>query len=156
MTEVRKCGTCYGFGLWTTGDPSPVGPTDARDGVPASPCPECGADNSANVAASQQVGPDHKLVRNWVSDFIDGLRYTYAHRSGEPEAPTEDGYYWFKGEHIHKGGLRYPVVEIIECANRIVIPYAYDTKVAGPVRWEGQFWGPLVPPWETKGKNNAR
>lgn len=46
MCERNKkepCKTCFGFGLWAFGDPSPMGPMDAEDGVPTIPCPECGA-----------------------------------------------------------------------------------------------------------------
>ena len=42
----KKCHTCYGFGLWAWGDPSPMGPIDVRDGVPTKPCPECGANKN--------------------------------------------------------------------------------------------------------------
>ena len=38
-----KCKTCMGYGLWAFGDPSPVGPMDASDGIPTKTCPECGA-----------------------------------------------------------------------------------------------------------------
>jgi len=39
----KKCSTCYSYGLWAIGDPSPMGPMDAREGTPTIPCPECGA-----------------------------------------------------------------------------------------------------------------
>ena len=42
MTK-KVCVTCVGFGVWAWGDPSPMGPIDARDGTPTKPCPECGA-----------------------------------------------------------------------------------------------------------------
>ena len=32
-----------GYGLWAIGDPSPMGPIDAGDGMPTIPCPTCGA-----------------------------------------------------------------------------------------------------------------
>lgn len=38
-----KCKTCLGHGLWSYGDPAPMGPLDAADGMPAKECPECGA-----------------------------------------------------------------------------------------------------------------
>ena len=38
-----KCELCYGYGLWKIGDHSPMGPIDARDGMPTIPCPQCGA-----------------------------------------------------------------------------------------------------------------
>ena len=39
----KKCKTCYGFGLWAIGDPTPMGPLDAEDGCPTIACPECKA-----------------------------------------------------------------------------------------------------------------
>lgn len=39
----KECSTCYGYGLWDMGDPSPMGPIDASDGLPTQACPECGA-----------------------------------------------------------------------------------------------------------------
>jgi len=41
--ELNKCKTCFGYGLHALGDPSPMGPMDAKDGMPTKPCPECGA-----------------------------------------------------------------------------------------------------------------
>lgn len=37
------CETCSGYGLWTCGDATPMGPMDASDGMPTKACPECGA-----------------------------------------------------------------------------------------------------------------
>ena len=39
---MTKCKTCYGYGLWAIGDPCPMGPMDAGDGMPTKKCPECG------------------------------------------------------------------------------------------------------------------
>lgn len=39
----KECNTCMGYGLWAFGAPAPIGPMDAADGMPAKPCPECGA-----------------------------------------------------------------------------------------------------------------
>ncbi len=41
--ETKECGSCYGFGLWATGDPCPMGEMDASDGCPTKKCFECGA-----------------------------------------------------------------------------------------------------------------
>ena len=38
----KKCGTCWGNGLWPDGT-APMGPMDASDGMPTIACPECGA-----------------------------------------------------------------------------------------------------------------
>jgi len=49
MTKQKKdCKKCYGFGMWAIGDPSPMGPMDASDGVPTIECPECGANANPN------------------------------------------------------------------------------------------------------------
>ena len=40
----KEIGCCYGFGLWAIGDATPMGPMDARDGMPTVKCPTCGAD----------------------------------------------------------------------------------------------------------------
>lgn len=42
----KECNTCYGYGLHAMGNPSPMGPMDAEDGLPTKPCPECGADKN--------------------------------------------------------------------------------------------------------------
>lgn len=42
--EENQCTTCYGYGLWAMGDPSPMGPLDASGGMPTISCPVCGAD----------------------------------------------------------------------------------------------------------------
>lgn len=46
--QIHKvtCKTCYGHGLWAIGDPSPMGPMDAGDGMPTKKCPECGANDN--------------------------------------------------------------------------------------------------------------
>lgn len=38
----NTCDTCYGWGLWAMGDPAPMGPMDAEEGMPTLECPECG------------------------------------------------------------------------------------------------------------------
>ena len=43
MKKEKKCKTCYGYGLWAIGEPIPMGPIDAGDGMPTKKCPECGA-----------------------------------------------------------------------------------------------------------------
>ena len=42
----KKCKTCFGYGLWGIGEPSPMGRMDAEDGIPTIPCPECKADKN--------------------------------------------------------------------------------------------------------------
>ena len=49
---VSECDACSGFGLWAMGDPAPMGPVDASEGLPTIPCPECGA--NANPQKEQK------------------------------------------------------------------------------------------------------
>lgn len=46
MTLKSNCNTCHGFGMWSIGDPSPMGVLDANDGMSTIPCPECGANKN--------------------------------------------------------------------------------------------------------------
>jgi len=39
---MKKCKTCFGYGMWRWGNISPMGTMDASDGMPTIPCPECG------------------------------------------------------------------------------------------------------------------
>lgn len=40
--KKKSCGSCYGYGLWAVGNPSPMGPMDSKD-MPTKSCPECKA-----------------------------------------------------------------------------------------------------------------
>lgn len=44
--KTKKCNSCEGYGLWSMGDASPMGPMDASDGMPTKACPECGANKN--------------------------------------------------------------------------------------------------------------
>jgi len=46
---MKKCETCFGYGLWAWGIPSPMGTMDAKDGMTTIPCPECGADANPSL-----------------------------------------------------------------------------------------------------------
>lgn len=45
--EGSSCGTCWGYGIWAIGDPVPMGPSDAKGGMPRKECPECGEGKEA-------------------------------------------------------------------------------------------------------------
>ena len=49
--EPKKCGTCWGHGLWPDGT-APMGPIDASDGMPTMACPECGANPNPSIYKS--------------------------------------------------------------------------------------------------------
>lgn len=50
---MKKCKTCYGYGLHYMGDSTPMGRMDASDGMPTCQCPECGC--SANPVKIKKV-----------------------------------------------------------------------------------------------------
>lgn len=62
MEKTKKCLSCYGYGMWTVGLSAPMGPIDASDGMPTTPCPECGA--NANPI---KTPPESKQT----SEFVD-------------------------------------------------------------------------------------
>jgi hypothetical protein len=76
---------------------------------------------------------------------------TYTHRNGETAPPTEPGRYWFNGVFNSKG--TYNIVGIVE-SNQI--PGTTYNDVTGEVLknsdYTGQWWGPMVPPWEVYAK----
>lgn len=67
---AKKCKSCYGFGLWAIGDPSPVGPIDASDGVPTKECPECGAGGPSWRTAEGKVIPIKQLDDDHLENII--------------------------------------------------------------------------------------
>jgi hypothetical protein len=67
MRDGRKaelCTRCYGFGLWAVGDPVPMGPIDAMDGLPTIPCPECGANANPVEGLLKTIDPRSGEGRN--------------------------------------------------------------------------------------------
>lgn len=77
------CTTCWGYGLWATGDTVPMGPMDAGDGMPSKACPECGMYGvnlvEGEVEAWQSVGNTEACVKKlrdallWVTLFDKGI-----------------------------------------------------------------------------------
>lgn len=74
----------------------------------------------------------------------------YYHRNGETEPPTVNGWYWFDGtirdEDIYRG-----VVETCRFEVRGDVWFRYG--IVGrewdfpEEQMQGQWWGPVVPPW---------
>ena len=62
--KAELCTTCYGFGLWAVGDPVPMGPIDAMDGLPTIPCPECGANANPVEEFLKPIDPRSSEERN--------------------------------------------------------------------------------------------
>ena len=80
---------------------------------------------------------------------------TYSHRNGETEPPTEEGWYWFDGDKCWRGesqrSLKRPVFVEREEEGGSIYWFGADGDAddACADGWlEGQWWGPIVPPWE--------
>jgi hypothetical protein len=87
---------------------------------------------------------------------------TYTHRNGETEPPTIEGMYWFRGKGRSEFGYG-PTT--IECEGRTWVRFSeLDGAIYGPfvsiegnellqigLEVEGQWYGPIVPPWEDEG-----
>lgn len=70
----------------------------------------------------------------------------YSHRNGESEPPTMAGHYWFKGRRS-----RWKIQHLLWVV--MVDKHSYGVVVSSdmciPVsEYEGQWWGPIQPPWE--------
>lgn len=68
----------------------------------------------------------------------------YAHRNGETAPPTEPGKYWFVCDKWRD------TVDVIPSASMLMAfdPHTnryYDVRDS---RMSGQWWGPVVAPWE--------
>lgn len=75
---------------------------------------------------------------------------TYTHRNGEAESPTVPGQYWFRGyrENDAKRFDEQKIVLVDKFLDEIRIdPHEYWT-CQEPKKWAGEWWGPIVPPWE--------
>lgn len=70
----------------------------------------------------------------------------YAHRNGETENPTTPGFYWFDGLRVNISGNKLWVRDLLEIDdNGYIDPQGSGLPVAA---WDGEWWGPIVPPWE--------
>lgn len=59
---MKKCKTCYGYGLHYLGEHTPVGPIDASDGYPTLPCPECGANANPKKSTNTNVLEENETL----------------------------------------------------------------------------------------------
>ena len=74
-------------------------------------------------------------------------RTAYSHRTGETEAPTVPGKYWFDGIRTHVSGL-VSVADIVTVdEDGEIDANAYWTSPV--LAWDGKWWGPLPEPWES-------
>lgn len=73
----------------------------------------------------------------------------YIHRNGQKEPPTIDGFYWFlgsrNGRHWHYMFI-YTGEAFPDCKTTVT---AIDDEWEIPFgELDGQWWGPIVPPWD--------
>ena len=77
-------------------------------------------------------------------------KQTYTHRNGETTPPTVDGYYWFVGQVVKPGQVRgkhhREVGKVY--AFQAPAPFLISGKRVTVKNCAGQWWGPLLPPWE--------
>lgn len=72
----------------------------------------------------------------------------FAHRNGETEAPTTPGRYWFKGA---MDGWTRAVFTTVVATDKGVMAWndmSHVDSFTDISQFEGQWWGPVVPPWE--------
>lgn len=67
------CDTCVGYGLWAMGDPVPMYPLDASDGMPTQECPECGANPNPMGEVKEYTPVSDDEFYNKIQQIIDAL-----------------------------------------------------------------------------------
>ena len=115
MTE-KKCGMCYGHGLWAMGDHAPMGDLDALEGYPTIACPECGANANPDSFCAEPV--EFAYVANAGSGLVCD---NCGKRQGENDWFTRRGGHWWCTEcqtivHQHEKLWGTLVVTCPECS----------------------------------------
>ena len=79
----------------------------------------------------------------------------YGHRNGETTPPTEPGRYWFKGRRFHKWRDAKDGEWIDDAGSLLdrdrdgtIDPYGGYWPCGDFIDSKGQWWGPVVAPWE--------
>lgn len=78
----------------------------------------------------------------------------YTHRNGEAEAPTVTGLYWFRGKRRHwRGGLTEWTTDTgsllrVHVTTGEMLPYGSYWTNGKCLQAAGEWWGPVVAPWE--------
>lgn len=92
-----------------------------------------------------------------LGDIPRRTTYAYAHRNGETEPPTEPGAYWFKGDYYYGrlGDDRFRrseqlLLQVEQDENRFYFDEFASDEGRTSGHFAGQWWGPIVPPWEAK------
>ncbi len=65
----KACKTCYGYGFWPDGT-APMGPIDAKDGMPTIACPEC----KANANPRTNIWVDKEMSERELQNRISKLK----------------------------------------------------------------------------------
>jgi hypothetical protein len=74
----------------------------------------------------------------------------FSHRNGETAPPTRPGWYWFDGKTPERMCILRVWVEDGEpMVNVTFLKEGYSRHVPA-VLHEGQWWGPVTPPWEAE------
>ena len=79
---------------------------------------------------------------------------TYAHRNGETEAPTVPGLYWFRGTcELWTGIINLQMaLHTIGREGRLLAWEELSQEHLPMQCFAGQWWRPIVPPWEGEAK----
>lgn len=73
----------------------------------------------------------------------------YTHRNGETEPPTVEGKYWFRGS-IGDVDLDAGITTVaLDKTGRLMAWDFHFDMQQYMTEFAGQWWGPLVAPWET-------
>lgn len=77
-------------------------------------------------------------------------RRRYIHRNGETTPPTMPGKYWFRGvTSLWTGRINLQLaLDCIERDGRILAWEERSQEHLLVVHFDGQWWGPIAPPWE--------
>lgn len=75
---------------------------------------------------------------------------TYTHRNGETTPPAEPGKYWFNGRASLWTGeiVLQQAVDAIGRDGRVLVWEERSQEHLPVAQFTGQWWGPIVPPWE--------
>lgn len=125
------CGTAARMTTDTT-----FGVAHQAHGVECSNFGECEAELTGFASADAAVA-------KWTS-----RRVVYAHRNGETEAPAVPGLYWFRGQ-CHGTAIAQIIPAIKDTTGEILIwrPFLDDGWYESKQHFDGQWWGPIAPPW---------
>jgi hypothetical protein len=91
---------------------------------------------------------DIAMARQWLT-AQQQPEPLYSHRNGETDAPTEFGYYWFRGNvQGYPVAQKVTVMRHLASGNLLVADVEEGSRLD---KFDGQWWGPIVeiPPWES-------